>query len=270
MFVKAKINGYFVTWVYGLVRLSAQHSSYIVEFENFIIRSAFQAIIASDGEVFGYEALSRIQCRDTGQSVRPDIFFKKNDSNHVLLFDINMCHLMTFKSSKFYSSHVKIFINLTPDFFTKISEQPESLNKIERLVETLGFNNSDIVAEVTEGESLNEFNLGKGVDDLSLLGFNVAMDDFGDGGSDINRFEILKTNIVKISRNIYLENIENNPSYLIGLINHFHNNKAKVVVEGIEGERHVEILKNMGVDYFQGFFFHKPELVEVEVAKGVS
>ncbi|EAS64550.1 EAL domain-containing protein [Photobacterium angustum] len=132
------------------------------------------------------------------------------------------------------------------------------------IIKSFGFNNSDIVTEVTEGESLNEIKLGEGIKKLISLGFNTAMDDFGDGQSDINRFNTLKPNIVKVSRQLYLDNIENNPSHLISLIDYFHKSEAKVVVEGIEDESHVEILKSMGVDYFQGFFFHKPTLVEIK------
>ena len=256
-----------------MVKFSNQHSTYIVEFDNYIIRSAFQAIVSSEGEVFGYEALSRIQCRDTGQSIRPDIFFNalvNLDNQREVLFEINRCHLMTFRLSEFYTPYRKIFLNLTPDFFNRLLEDKYILYLVKGLLSAHGFSPDDVIAEVTEVHTLCDEKLSLGVKCMSDSDFNIAIDDFGDDGSTLERVNACMPNIVKISRNLYLENIEKNPSYLIGLIDYFHNIEAKVVVEGIEDESHVETLKSMGVDYFQGFFFHKPALVEVEVAKGVN
>lgn len=255
------------------IKFSTQHSSYIVEFDSYIIRSAFQAIIDYNGEVFGYEALSRVQCRDTGQSICPELFFNgldKSKNSRGVLFEINRCHLMTFRLSDFNTPGRKIFLNLTPDFFNSLLEDKYTLYLLKGLLSAHGFSPNDVIAEVTEAPSLCDKKLSQGVKAMSDSDFNIAIDDFGDKSSTLERVSACMPSIVKISRHLYLDNIEKNPSYLIGLINYFHNIKAKVVVEGIEDESHVEILKGIGVDYFQGFLFHKPELVEFEVVKGVS
>jgi len=254
-----------------LVKFSSQHSSNIVEFDNFIIRSAFQAIIHSDGKVFGYEALSRIQYRDTGQSVCPDIFFNgldKLENFREVIFEINRCHLMTFRLSYFYAPGRKIFLNLTPDFFNRVFEDKYILDRTKGLLSDLGIYPGDVIAEITEAHSLCDEKLAKGVRYMSDEGFNSAIDDFGDKGSTLGRVQLCRPHIVKISRNLYLDTIEGNRSYLIELIKFFHCIDARVVVEGIEEPSHVEVLKGMGVDFFQGFLFHEPELVEI--VKGVE
>ena len=256
----------FSSGFFGLVKFSTQDLSYIVEFDSYIIRSAFQAIIASDGEVFGYEALSRIQCRDTGQAIRPDIFFNavdKLENFRGILFEINRCHLMTFRLSKFYSPHMKLFLNLPPDFFDRLIKDKYTIYLFKGLLSAYGFSPDDVIAEVTEAHALDDKKLAQGVEFMSDGEFNIAIDDFGDEGSTLERVESCRPHIVKISRHLYLGNMENNQSYLVGLIDYFHNIGVKVVIEGIEEPSHIGILKEMGVDFFQGFLFHKPELVEL-------
>lgn len=68
-----------------------------------------------------------------------------------------------------------------------------------------------------------------------------------DGCIDFFKIDILKTSNEKIAQ----------------IISRFKKNGTKVIIEKIETEREYEICKAYGADYFQGYFFQKPNITAV-------
>ncbi|MBY7859757.1 EAL domain-containing protein [Vibrio fluvialis] len=91
--------------------------------------------------------------------------------------------------------------------------------------------------------------------DLKMTGYRIALDDFCVNDSRWNSFikiaDIIKFDIQKTP----LKDIRN-------LIGKLRNKNISVLAEKVENYSEYEEAKNLGFDYFQGYFFSKPQLIK--------
>jgi EAL domain-containing protein (putative c-di-GMP-specific phosphodiesterase class I) len=118
-----------------------------------------------------------------------------------------------------------------------------------------------ITFELLESESITDYKkVISFIDRVKKLGCKIAIDDFGSGYSNFTYLLKLKPDYIKIDgssvKNIHTD--EN--SYLITkTINDFaHNLGIKTIAEFVHCEEVFTILKELGVDEFQGFYFSEP------------
>ncbi|MCK5648176.1 MAG: EAL domain-containing protein [Gammaproteobacteria bacterium] len=91
-----------------------------------------------------------------------------------------------------------------------------------------------------------------------------SIDHFGIGFASMSYLRDIKINFIKVHGS-YASNIQDNNdiiNYMRQIINTAHNLDIKIIAEGIEEEKDLHILKNMKLDYFQGYFIGKPEAIE--------
>ena len=121
-----------------------------------------------------------------------------------------------------------------------------------------------IEVELTESSLL--FDSHKAIEQLKTLqntGISVALDDFGTGYSSLSYLRDLPLNVLKIDKS-FIDNINHQQSKelvrsIIAIGKHM---KLLTVAEGTESKEQVEMLKEMGCDYFQGYFFSRPLTAE--------
>ena len=95
---------------------------------------------------------------------------------------------------------------------------------------------------------------------LKSRGIRIALDDFGTGFSSIGIIKDLPLDVIKIDRS-FVKNIENNNTdrhlvkNVVDLASVFD---SKVCVEGIETAGMRDILRDLHVQSFQGFYYAKP------------
>ena len=87
----------------------------------------------------------------------------------------------------------------------------------------------------------------------------MALDDFGTGYSSLSYLRDLPLNVLKIDKS-FIDNIDHQQSMelvrsIIAIGKHM---KLLTVAEGTESKEQVEMLKEMGCDYFQGYYFSRP------------
>jgi EAL domain-containing protein (putative c-di-GMP-specific phosphodiesterase class I) len=115
------------------------------------------------------------------------------------------------------------------------------------------------------GECPNRMLLIDNANWLRANGLIIVLDDFG---SRINCFDLCAAGIVDVIK------IDTS------VINRLHRDRfqravvesiqtlgngigATVVAEGVESSKELDVLRNMGVEFAQGYFFHKPEIAEI-------
>ncbi|MEM8637810.1 MAG: EAL domain-containing protein [Cyanobacteria bacterium P01_G01_bin.54] len=116
----------------------------------------------------------------------------------------------------------------------------------------------NIEFEIVE-RSLIEFSACKpGVLYLRDQGFNIALDDFGAGYSNLATLSELPIHTVKLDKSI-VDDIEKPFGYKV--IKHISalciDLKFNCVAEGVETEQQLQLLKRIGVKYCQGYYFAK-------------
>lgn len=95
---------------------------------------------------------------------------------------------------------------------------------------------------------------------LAASGISLAIDDFGTGYSSLANLQNIPAQIVKIDRSFIdaLEDQERNQKLVKSMISMTHDLGYRVVAEGVETAAAYEVLKQLGCDEVQGYFFAKP------------
>ena len=115
--------------------------------------------------------------------------------------------------------------------------------------------------EVTESAYTEDGEqLGSVIQKLRAKGYKIEMDDFGSGYSSLNMLSSMPIDGLKMDM-AFVKNIEQNEKdiQLVELILNIGNKlKIPVVAEGVETRTQVELLKKMGCDMVQGYYFARP------------
>ncbi len=102
--------------------------------------------------------------------------------------------------------------------------------------------------EVVESEFVEDYNhLAKILEHYRSKGYQTALDDVGSGFSTYSKYEILKTDYIKIDRSV-IENIQDskaNQVYLDHAIDLKKKTGVKVIAEGIETLKNTNMLKTL-------------------------
>ena len=95
-------------------------------------------------------------------------------------------------------------------------------------------------------------------------GFKMAMDDFGSGYSSINLLGNLPLDVIKMDQGFFNNNLNREQNHIVveSTINMIKKLGMTVVAEGIETEAEVEMLRTLGCDIIQGYYFGKPMTVD--------
>ncbi|BDY12124.1 putative bifunctional diguanylate cyclase/phosphodiesterase [Hydrogenimonas cancrithermarum] len=99
---------------------------------------------------------------------------------------------------------------------------------------------------------------------LKSLGFKLSIDDFGTGYSSLSHLKMLEVDKLKIDRS-FVQDITKNPNdkaIVETIIAMGHTLGLEIVAEGVETEAQVRLLRSVGCDAVQGFYFSKPLPVE--------
>lgn len=97
-------------------------------------------------------------------------------------------------------------------------------------------------------------------DRILELGVQLIIDDFGTGFSSLSRLHQLPIEALKIDRT-FVEGIPermDSHSVIQAIIQLARNFALKVTAEGVENAEQLRVLRGMGCDYVQGYYFAKP------------
>ncbi len=115
-----------------------------------------------------------------------------------------------------------------------------------------------LTVEITETVAINDIEEStKFVSSLRDLGCRVAIDDFGAGYTSFRNLKLMNVDMVKIDGS-FVENLHQSPDnqfFVRTLIDLAKNFNLETVAEWVEDERDVELLRDWGIDYMQGFLF---------------
>jgi EAL domain-containing protein (putative c-di-GMP-specific phosphodiesterase class I)/GGDEF domain-containing protein len=149
----------------------------------------------------------------------------------------------------------QISVNVSPQYLSRCSDRPEEmLARIESLEAPAGA----LVFEITEGMMLNVTkSLIDFLDRLRVMGFLIAMDDFGLGYSNFGQLEKLKLDFLKLDRS-FIEGLDERPnrrSICTAIVAMSHELGFQVVAEGIETDSQRRLMAERGTDFLQGYAF---------------
>ena len=132
--------------------------------------------------------------------------------------------------------------------------------KIGALQRKYGVDPGRVNLEITETtfENINDI-MVENVQRLIQMGYSFALDDYGIGYSSIQRINHLPLKLIKIDKSMLDEIDSDNGRIILEQTIHMMQRIGKhLVAEGAETAEAVELLRGMGCDYIQGFYYSKP------------
>lgn len=118
-----------------------------------------------------------------------------------------------------------------------------------------------IVLEITESASIYEKKvLLQNMKALMNEGVRFALDDFGTGQSNLNYIVEMPVNVVKFDRTMTNAYFENGTAKHVmdAAMQMIQGMNLQIVSEGIEEKEQYKVMKELGIDYIQGYYFSKP------------
>jgi len=227
--------------------------------ENSKIISYFQPIIDNKTkQIVKFESLVRL-IDETNQVLSPFHFLDiaKKSNYYTQITDIVLEN--SFDMLK--NCNKDISINLS----ALDMEQSTTREKVLQLLRGYRDIASRVIFEVLEDENIKNFDLVKEfISKVKEFGVQIAIDDFGAGYSNYERLLEYQPDIIKID-GCLIRDIETSTyslSVVKSIVTFAKEQNIKTVAEYIENEAIYEIVKRLGVDYSQGYYFGKPESVE--------
>src|SRR5690625_565490 len=151
-------------------------------------------------------------------------------------------------------SNPKVSINISPDSLL----QPSLYPYIERMLKKHKVSPKQLEIELTEDiEMGNDVTTLSTIKKMKELGMSIALDDMGAGFTSIYDLADYKINTVKIDRRGIdeLESSETQRVIIEGLVKICSDLNIKTVVEGVERKEQFDLLRELGCDEIQGFYF---------------
>ena len=136
--------------------------------------------------------------------------------------------------------------------------EPGCIEHQIKIIDSYGIDHSLLHMEVTESlYSENPEIIISQLKKVQDLGFMIEMDDFGAGYSSLGLLSSFPLNILKLDIS-FVKNIIQNEIVIENIIKMAHRMELLTVAEGAESTDQFKILKTLGCDYIQGFYFSKP------------
>jgi len=214
----------------------------------------YQPIYDRNKNIVKYEALVRM-IDEEGNVVSPFFFLEVAKKSR---FYLDITKLVLDKAIKTIRKYnVSISINITLEDM----EDEDMRNFLIQHVSECKYKDK-ITFEIVENEDIRQSETIKEfIAKLRHEGVSIYIDDFGSGYANFDYLLKLHPEGVKIDGSL-IKNIlvdENSQVMVKTLVNFAKESGIYVVAEYVEDEATFNLLKEMGVDYFQGYYFSPPK-----------
>ncbi|OGV77071.1 MAG: diguanylate cyclase [Methylotenera sp. RIFCSPLOWO2_02_FULL_45_14] len=153
----------------------------------------------------------------------------------------------------------KVFLNISPDvLMSKDSRVGETLKYIEEI----GLSPRQVVIELTENAATTDYQLLRDAAHYyRAMGFEIAIDDLGEGFSGLRMWSELRPDYVKIDQH-FIQGINHDPlklQFVRSIQEIAKKSGARIIAEGIESERELITIRDIGIAFGQGYHITRPQ-----------
>ena len=220
----------------------------------------YQPIIdIKTNKIWGVEALVRWKSPKRGL-VPPGKFIPILENSGLILEVGDLICENVLRDTKEFEDEKLVFTFSMNISVIQLLNQNVAAKLIDR-VKYFGVDSNQIIVEITE--SILMENIETILPQIRLLqkeGIRIEIDDFGTGYSSLAYLKKLPVSALKIDRSFVNDILEDEESRHIvdAIVSMAKALNKKTIAEGVEDKKTLEYLKEVGVDYIQGFYFAKP------------
>lgn len=230
-----------------------------------------QAIVdlhAPGNPVSHFELLLRMQEGD--QTIPPGAFLPAAERYNLSSKLDQWVIRQTLKMIRAHLGSIQQTVRFNINLSAHSLNEPGFLNFIKDCIEQHKVPASYLCFEITETAAIANLTVASQfIDTLKAMGCEFALDDFGSGLSSFAYLKNFPVNYLKID-GTFIKELVDDPidAAMVKSINEIGQIMNKqTVAEWVETQAVADILKNMGVNYAQGYFFSQPEPFDQALAR---
>ena len=213
-----------------------------------------------DHKLRGFEALARMR-DDDGSYISPVDFIPVAEKTGLVdRIDMKVYEMAVDFIAKVIAEtgrHITISVNVSVRHLMKNN----FIEEIRRVLEERNVSADHIEIEITESIMIDSAEKAlERIEQLKAMGMKVAIDDFGTGYSSLSYLNSFPSDLLKIDKSFIdkMNLSDSSRQYVAMIISIGHTLDLKVISEGVESADQVDVLKDIGCDYIQGFVWGKP------------
>ncbi|NJM85037.1 MAG: EAL domain-containing protein [Leptolyngbyaceae cyanobacterium SL_1_1] len=235
------------------------------------IAVSYQPIVnLQSGQIAGLEALACWQ-HPTQGAIQPGVFISLAEETG-LISEVDFLvmkqaaqQLQTWQTEGLVATDLSISLNISP----KHLAQNTLLRQVDYILEETGLRPQNLRLEITESSIVfdTEFSISV-LQALQERGLKLSLDDFGRSYSSLSALQKLPVNFLKIDPS-FVQNLESQPlndSIAALIVNIARIMQMEVIAEGIETLGQLTLVKELGCELGQGYFFSRPQDAQATLA----
>lgn len=218
----------------------------------------YQPVVDANNEaILSFEALLRWNSPDHG-SVSPAKFIPLAEDTRLIVPIGNWVLQEACREAINWPEHVRVAVNVSGEQLLDQSFVPSVLAALTQS----GLAASRLELEVTESIFLRDATLARAaLEQVMALGCKIALDDFGTGYSSLGYLRKLRFSTIKVDRSFVQGAATGSPESLAiirAVVAMADSLDMTTTAEGAETEKEVEMIRQLGCNKIQGYYFGRP------------
>ena len=226
-----------------------------------------EIVDVKSGKLYAFEGLMRLKFE--GRLLSAGEFIPTAERLGLMQkLDLLLAEKVFKEYGRFGGEDILLFFNMVPE-----NANEEFMELIKAKADEYSVPTDRLVFEITERSAVQDIlSMSEFVREFKGLGFKFAIDDFGSGYASFYYLKYLPVNYLKIDGE-FIKSLPRSPTdtaFVKAIVNVARELGIKTVAEFVEDESILQTVKELGIDYAQGYYIGKPESLEDKIRKFFS
>lgn len=218
----------------------------------------YQPVVDARSEsIVSFEALIRWNSKEHG-FVSPGKFIPLAEDTRLIVPIGQWVLRRACFEARNWPEHIKVNVNVSPEQLL----EPDFAAEVVDALTSSGLRPERLEVEVTESIFVRDADIARAaLEKVLALGCSVALDDFGTGYSSLGYLRTLRFSTIKVDRT-FVQGAAQGSNESLAIINAVvamaKSMNMTTTAEGVENSDEADLIRNLGCDKIQGYYFGRP------------